>query len=246
MIEGWLDQAATDFWTQIGRELPFPRNLEMVVSRGLPINHIALPNLNVKRIEQWFLERQAPYQLLCQNRALYGCIVAMRGHGFLFVDQSDSEAERRFTIAHEIAHFLLDYVTPRQKVLDVFGDSIRPVLDGERTPTRLELIDAMLSKVNFGVYVDMMPRSAQGGIDQGAILCAEDNADQLAFELLAPAEHVLNQPAVLQTKLPFARTRVIASLLMTEYGLPKQLAFRYSAFLTRHTPQQSSAQWLGL
>jgi len=170
----------------------------------------------------------------------------MRGHGFLFVDQSDSEAERRFTIAHEIAHFLLDYVTPRQKVLDIFGDSIRPVLDGERTPTRLESIDAMLSKVNFGVYVDMMSRSAEGGIEQGAILHAEDNADRLAFELLAPAEHVLNQIAVLQAKRSFERTRVIASLLVTEYGLPKQLAFRYSAFLTRHTPQQSSAQWLGL
>ncbi|MEZ4681120.1 MAG: hypothetical protein R2932_43595 [Caldilineaceae bacterium] len=140
----------------------------------------------------------------------------------------------------------MDYLTPRQRVLKIFGSSIQPVLDGERAPTRLESIDAMLSNVNLGVYVDMMPRSAQGGIEQGAILRAEDNADRLAFELLAPAEHVLNQPAVLHVELPFARTRIVTSLLMTEYGLPKELASRYSAFLTRHTPQQSSAQWLGL
>lgn len=246
MIEAWIDRTATDFWVQIGSELPFPRNLEMVISSGLPINYIALPKLDVMRIEQWFRERQAPYRLLCQNRSLCGCIVAMRGQGFLFVDQRDSEAERRFTIAHEIAHFLLDYLIPREKILTIFGNSIQPVLDGERAPTRLESIDAVLSKINFGIYIDMMPRSAQGGIEQGMILRSEDNADQLAFELLAPADHVLNQPIVIQAKLPFERTQLISSLLMTQYGLPKPLALRYSAFLTRHTTHQSSAQWLEL
>lgn len=245
MIEGWLDRTSTDFWTQIGKTPPFPRNLELMVNRTMPLNYIGLAQLSIKGIEQWFLQRQVPFQFLCQNRQLCGCIVAGRGNGFLFIDQNDSEEERRFTVAHEISHFILDYLYPRQKAINSLGSSIRSVLDGERYPTHNESIDAILGDIKLGIYFNMMLRSTQGGIDDSSILRSEDNADRLAFELLAPADHVLNQPTVLQVKSSFERTHIISSLLITEYGLPKQLAFRYSAFLTRHYPQQSTAEWLG-
>jgi len=246
MIEGWLDREATGFWVQVGVNLPFPRNLESVVSRGLPLSYINLSKLSINRVEQWFFQRQIPFNFLCKNRDLCGCIVATRGKGFLFIDEKDSEDERRFTIAHEIAHFILDYLYPRQHAIDHLGVSIRSVLDGERKPTMHESIDAALSNIKLGIYIDMMPRSVQGGIEQSAILRSEDNADRLAFELLAPAERVLNHPAVSQAKLPFDRARIISSLLSTEYGLPQQLAHRYSAFLTRHYTYRSTAEWLGL
>lgn len=245
MIEGWLDRAATDFWTQIGTNPPFPRSLELIVSHALPLNCVRLAQLSIDRIEQWFLQRQVPFRFLCQNRQLCGCIVAGRGNGFLFIDQNDAEDERRFTIAHEISHFILDYLYPRQIAIKSLGSSIRPVLDGERSPTSSEAIDAILGGIKLGIYFNMMPRSMQGGIDDSSILRSENNADRLAFELLAPAEHVLNQSTVSRVKSSFERTRIISSLLITEYGLPKQLAFRYSAFLSRRYPQQSTAEWLG-
>jgi Zn-dependent peptidase ImmA (M78 family) len=39
--------------------------------------------------------------------------MARAGHGFISLDGSDADDERRFSLAHELAHFLLDYQDPR-------------------------------------------------------------------------------------------------------------------------------------
>lgn len=244
MVEAWLTQAAEQFWAVAGGPLAPPRDLARVISRRLPLSIVALPRLCVTGVEEWLAARGIPYRFLCHDRSLCGCIVAARGHGLLFIDSDDSIEEQRFTIAHEVAHFLLDYEAPRQHALDLFGESIRPVLDGERAPTREERIHAALGRVALGVFVNMMPRAADGGIDQGSILRSEERADRLALELLAPAEEVLaNLPgAGLQ---PLERVRQMVTILTDIYGLPRAVARPYAALLSR-SARPSMAEWLGL
>lgn len=243
MAEAWLTSTADTFWSLAGEPIAPPRDLARVASRLLPLSIVSLAHLSVTEVERWLTQRHIPYQFLCRDRALCGCIVAARGHGLLFLDTDDAADERRFTAAHEIAHFLLDYDARRRRALALFGESIRPVLDGERLPSAGERIDAVLSSVPLGVYVDMMPRSAQGSIDQGSILRAEERADRLALELLAPAEHVLAQlPAV--AAQPLERVRAATDVLVSVYGLPRQVARTYAATVVRQ-PQPATAEWLG-
>jgi hypothetical protein len=245
MIEAWLARAANEFWKSIGETQNPPRDLTRIVSRRFPLGIVALAPLSINQIESWFFQRHVPYQFLCRNRMLYGCVVAARGHGLLFVDANDPDDQQRFTTAHEIAHFLLDYDAPRRTALDLFGEAIRPVLDGERMPTDEERIDAVLSNITLGIYVDMMPRGVQGDIDQGKILRAEIRADLFALELLAPAEEVF---ALLPAGIsqPLDRVRTAIDVLVNVFGLPRQVARTYATHLLQRNSRLSTAQWLGI
>jgi hypothetical protein len=244
MSEAWLEQAADAFWSTVGGPAPFPRDLEGVISTCLPLSIVALPQLRIRGIESWFADRNIPFRFLCYDRALCGCIVAARGHGFLFIDAADPSDERRFTVAHETAHFLLDYVHPRQRVIDRFGDAIRPVLDGQRDPTWAESMDAVLSGVTLGTYVDLLPRSSGGEIDTAVILRAEARADRLALELLAPAGHVVAQLG--GGASPRLSLETMVELLVCQYGLPRPVAQLYATRYLQIRATPSTAEWLGL
>lgn len=244
VIEAGLAQVAELFWSHAGDKITSPRDPAMLVSRCLPLSIISLSSLSVDTIEHWLNTRQVPYRFLCHNRALCGCLIAARGHGFLFTDSNDPPDERRFTVAHEIAHFLLDYDAPRRRTLELFGEAIRPVLDGERSPTADERINALLSSTPLGTFLNLMSRSANGAIDQGAILRAENRADRLALELLAPSDEVLTRASGIDLS-PFERAPRIADLLVDEYGLPRAVARPYATALVAKSAHTSTTQWLG-
>lgn len=246
MIEGWLAQSTEAFWDAIGSIPSYPRDLSHIIGRAFHLSPISLPNLCIRQVEQWLEQRQIAFRFLCQDRSLCGCIVAARGHGLIFVDSLDGEAEQRYTIAHETAHFLLDYLHPRQKALSTFGERILPVLNGDRPPTDSERVDAILGSVRLETYSDLMPRSLHGGLDQSYILRAEQRADRLALELLAPSEQVLSDLLPSSPQTPDDQLPDAIALLTSTYGLPLSVAKKYSAVLLRHHSRFSMARWLGL
>jgi hypothetical protein len=244
MSEGWVMRAAATFWQQVGGTLPYPRDLSSVVVRSFPIAVVSLPSLSTYRIEQWFARRDIPYRFTRPDRPLHGCIVAVRGQGVLFVNADNDVCERRFTVAHETAHFLLDYLECRQRALRSFGSSIMPVLDGERPPTAEERIHAVLANISFGVFTDLMVRNSHGDIDQSIIVQSEDRADRLALELLAPAEDVL--ASISNASLSLKSLSYLTMYLVDTYGLPRSIARTYADLLLRDHFQISMSQWLGL
>lgn len=244
MIEAWLIDAADRFWDAAGPPPPLPRDLRRVVSYGLPVACVALPQLSVRRVEAWFRQRGAPYQFLCADRSLCGCVVAARGSGIIFVCSDDAPAQQRFTVAHEIAHYLLDYLQPRQEAIDLLGPSIVAVLDGDRAPSPTERVHAVLAHVKLGVYIDLLARDQQL---QPYVVRSEAQADRLALELLAPIELVANDLATFPAQVsPFARAQSLNDLLRTKYGLPRRIATGYADWLLRLLQPPSTADWLGL
>jgi hypothetical protein len=247
MIESWLRKTAADFWQTLGCELPYPRTLMPALSRSFPLSVFQLPQLSISQVETWLLRQHIPFRFLCQDRALCGCVVAAHGYGLIFIDSLDEANEQRYTLAHEISHFLLDYLYPRRRALDLFGETIRPVLDGERPPTQTERVHAVLSSMTLTIYLDFMPRSPQRTLDQGYILRAENKADRLALEILAPFEHVLSSLATCQNIIAFPeRLSMVTHLLTSTYGLPPAVAQKYSSMLLPPPRQGSTARWLGL
>ena len=211
---------ARRFWERAGAEEPFPRRLTTTILGVLQVAVIPLPRLTVATAADWLARRGADCLGGIPDRQLCGCLVAQRGHAFIFVDGSLPEAERRLTIAHETAHFLHHYEAPRMFALGLLGETIKPVLDGDRVATPQERLRGALRGVPLGVYEHMLDRS--DGLPDPTTARIEAEADLIAFELLAPMD------VLLRTTEAGARCR---TALEERFGLPTWAARRWGAWV---------------
>jgi hypothetical protein len=232
--EGVLVELAERFWTASGGTPASPRDLHAAVSLALPVTVVALPELTLERVESWLAARGIAHHFAVGNRRLHGCLVATGGHGYAFIDGTDPADERRFTLAHEVAHFLLDYQVPRERATRALGDDIVAVLDGKRVATAEERLGAALSDWSLTMRTHLMERTGDLGANAAA---HEERADRLAWELQAPAAEVCQS---------VAEGRIaIEQVLIDRYGLPAAEAARYAKALRRHyAPPPSFVEWL--
>lgn len=217
----WCADLAANFWDRVGEKLPFPRDLRSVVASAVPLSVIELPGVSIDAVRCWFenLELNVPIDEL--SRPLRACLVAWLGDGFAFLDANDSPEEQRFSLAHELGHFLRDYLKLRETVARRLGVAALEVLDGRRVPTPTERFQAVLRNVPIGPFTHLLRRDETGVPLSAAEREAEFAADRLAFELLAPAAEV-----------GVARDREeLITRLVDEFGLPLQPATQYAAIL---------------
>lgn len=177
---------AHEFWAGTGLQDTFPRNIERAIAMKLPVALVKLPQLNTKTIGQWLEQRRIIAPLPLDQRDLLGSLVAYRGYGIIFACGVDDPAEQRLTVAHEVAHFLVDYMYPRQQVIQAFGEYITEVLDGVRQATPAERAAAILSHLHLGAHTHLLPRPGTDADAQWVVAAAEDRAERLACELVAP------------------------------------------------------------
>lgn len=222
---------AREFWVGTGLSETFPRNIEQALALTLPLALVKLPLLNTQIIEQWMIRRRIQIQphIPLDRRDLCGCMVAHRGRGFLFVCGADEPEEQRLTIAHEVAHFLLDYLWPRHRVVHVLGESITNVLDGLRPATLAERAAAILSHVHVGAHIHLLPRRSVDHQSDSFIAQAEDRADQFALELVAPQERILALWQGFSVHQAFQPEQACAALA-AYFGLP---AYAFEAQMQR-------------
>lgn len=231
----WVIEAAARFWEDAGEEEPFPRALHRPIAMALPLAVVLLPRLRVAAIDAWLREQGVPCGIAAADRPLRACLVARSGQGLLFVDGTDREDERRFSLAHELAHFLRHYAGPRERAGAALGLEILQVLDGRRAPTHQERAHALLAGLQIGYHVHLMER--RGGAATAAVSAAEREADALAFELLAPTSEL---EAMALSYAPDVRRGRIAERLERHYGMPPAQAGQYAATLVPRPRQGSS------
>jgi hypothetical protein len=228
----WLDntsKAAIElFWQLSGNVEPFPRDLERSVALALPLSVIKLARLKLDVIEKWLATHDVHFSFGCRTRAVRGCLIAFRGEGLIFLDGTDSMEEQRFTLAHEIGHFLIDYWLPRQKAIGKLGPSISEVIDGLRDPSVTERLHGLLSGVPITLYTRLMERDETPEGNHG-IWEIEDRADKVGLALLAPPEIVLAEAG---TSTRFEeRSAAMTKLLSQQFGLPSPAAVSYARAL---------------
>jgi hypothetical protein len=216
-----------EFWRRCGEAEPFPRNLERPLALALPVALVKLPRLRLRDIELWLQRRDVRFQFGCESRLVRGCLVAYRGQGMIFVDGTDPDDERRFTLAHEIGHFLMDYWSPRQAAIKKYGAEIADIVDGVRPPTISERVSALLASVRFKVYADLMERDKRLDDVSGDLWQVEGRADRIALALLAPPDEVLAKVDL--SAGPYSRRQdELMHFLQGEWGLPIATAKSYS------------------
>jgi hypothetical protein len=208
-------ELADAYWPAVGPEA-FPRTFANV-SLGFPVTVVERPGLSLAAIRDW-LARWSSVTIPGPDRPVRGCLVAHGGFGVVFVEADDPSDERRFTLAHEFAHYLRDVWHPRRRAVARLGPGITDVLDGKRPPTADERLHAVLRGLPAGPVVHLLGR---GEGESPEVRTAEAAADRLAFELLAPAEAI---------GVSGDRAEKIERLVCS-FGLPPGPAARYAAIL---------------
>jgi IrrE N-terminal-like domain len=221
----WATELAAAFWAEVGEVEPFPRRLQRFILRTLDLSIVLLPRLRLFGVLEWLQRQGIEFPLIEADRPLRACLICCRGAGFVFLDGGDDDAEQRFSLAHELAHFLRHYWVPRRRASARLGNRILEVFDGERPAEAAERLDALLVGVPLGFYAHLMGRDVRAN---GAVAAAEAEADRLAYELLAPAEAV-------HARLhggPANEVRGRAATVLREcFGLPAAQANDYAALL---------------
>lgn len=241
-----VDQARA-FWKRADVDQSFPRNIESAVVWSLPLAVLRVPNLTTNAVCAWLSARGLPRLFVGPDRRIRACVVARCGRGIVFVDSLDPADEQRFSLAHEIAHFIRDYLMTRQKIIASMPWAV-DILDGVRPASPRERLVGILKGVPVGAFTHLMDRSAVGGVASLSILDAEDEADALALELVAPRSAVLARmrTAHVDCRGADAGERV-ARILRSDFGLPHSVAQSYGGHLVMEArPHRSVRTWLGL
>ncbi|MCC7103498.1 MAG: ImmA/IrrE family metallo-endopeptidase [Chloroflexi bacterium] len=218
-------ELAAEFWRLAGGAGAAPRDLSGAVAMALELGVVQLSDLRLSRVDGWLRQRGVDWSAGARDRALRAALVAHAGHGLVFLEGTDPEPRRRFSLAHETAHYLVDYWRPRQEAAARLGPAALEVLDGRRPPTARERADALLAHVALGAHVHLMERTDTGHPAGATIDEAETLADGLALELLAPA--VEAGPIACQA----ASEREAGEQLAARFGLPFAVARRHAAAL---------------
>ena len=202
----WAWEAALRFWAKAGKWTLAPDLLEAVERTGLVVRVDAVPNLSTDVVCARLTRRGWAMPPRIVDRPLRGCLAASDGGGWIFLEALDPEDERRFSLAHELAHFLRHHLEQRHYVGGIAG-RLRGILRG-------------VSPLD---YLHLMERGP--GFVPPDVRDAEEEADWLAIELLAPEE------ALMARLSPNAGRGEIESVLRQTFGLPKSVASAHAARL---------------
>ena len=212
---------AAEFWRRVGEAEPFPRELRRPVTNTLPVAVVHLPRLTISDASAWLSERGVEGTLTAADRPLRGCLVAHRGHGFIFLDGGLEPDEERVTLSQEVSHFVRHYERRRVAAARKMGPAILEALDGDRPLTAAERVSAVLRDIPVGVYRHTMGRDGAGRPDAHTMEL-EAEADLLGFELLAPSWRVA------KSSMPGADCR---ELLQVAYGFPSESALAWARWI---------------
>lgn len=223
----WVIELANEFWRRAKIDDPFPRALRRPISRAVPVTIVYLNRLTFQQATDWLKKMRIACPCSEPDRSLRACLVASSGHGFVFVDGTDPEDEQRYSLAHELGHFLKHYWYPRGVASLRLGEQVCEVFDGLRPPTDEERLDSLLQRVPVGYHVHLMRRDEDGDVCDAAVAWAEEEADLLAYELLAPMEVVMK----LASDNGADSSPSVARLLRSAFGLPEREAIAYGDLL---------------
>lgn len=240
LIEG----LAEEFWSLTGIVPDYPCDMEYAALAAFALPTVAIEALDIAKARGWAQRYAIPIGFPTRNRPLCGCLLANARAGVILIDATDPPDEQRYTIAHESSHFLLECWRPLRQAEEAFGKAIIDVLEGRRLPTLDERLEAMLNDLPLRLVGHLMERP-ETGLPTVSVLDAEDRADRLALELLAPLQRLVE--LMRQSEAPRgyrSRLSYLEGVLCDVYGVPADPAMAYSKYILKTLGEPTFRDWL--
>ena len=229
-----LERIAKDFWSGAD-PTQGPNDIQAAASLYLRVDIVLLPELSLAKIRVWLEERNSAHVfdgINVSERTLHGFVLNRYGIAAIFINTSDSDVNQRFTIAHEISHFLLDHKLPRDEAILKLGPSIQEVLDVRRKATLPERVNSVLRGIDIGPQSHLLEKEGDGSFEKCGNFHAENDADRLALELLAPRHKVISETLAGSKSLSYAVfIDRCEHILLLRYRLPSDMVHHYAAML---------------
>ncbi len=239
-----VEGMAEEFWSLTGIVPSYPCDIEYAAMAAFSLPTVRIAGLDIAKARDWAAEHAIPFHFPARNRSLHGYLLANARAGAILLETTDTLDEQRYTIAHECAHFILECWYPRRRAEEAFGEGIIAVLEGRRLPTLDERLEALLNDLPLRLIGHLMERPLAGPPSM-AVLDAEDSADRLALELLAPFGRLVEQMRQ-PTAPPEYRHRCdyLSGMLREIYGLPAEIAMAYGQYILRSLGEPTFRDWL--
>lgn len=218
-----IRELAAATWAAAPERVREQKDVEAAVVWASPVVIVSMPRLRMASANHWLAEHGVP-SLPDGSGELRGLLVAWRGYAAIFLDGTMTAAERRFTLAHEHGHFLLDYLLRRQRILRD-APSLLDVIDGHRPATDADRAKASLARVPIGLHTHLLHRDDHGGAGDSTV-ASEDDASVYALELLSPWESLLRflHSGALASGTYADRQVAATDAVASEFALPHDAA----------------------
>lgn len=213
------------FWKRAGGRFDYPADIAYAATCALDVYVDEVAGLTpVSAAAHIGREELCPLGG-ADERSLHGCVIVSRSGAAVLVEKCDDEAEKRFTIAHEVSHYIVEVKQRHERAADRMGRDFADTLYGLREPTLTELIDAWLNNTRSEAFAHFMDRTPGGGYGCSRTLEAECLADDLALEILAPRSEIT---AVISSMGLSESLKVARRVAERRFGLPNDIADRYA------------------
>ena len=214
------------FWRRAGGRFSYPADIAYAAMCALDVYVEEVAGLTpvraaayVGREGLWILDG-------ADERSLHGCVIIGRSGAAILVEKNEDEAEKRFTVAHEVSHYILEVKQRHNRAADVMGQEFTDTLYGLREATPTERIDAWLNNTHSDALAHFMDRAPGGGYGCSRTLEAECVADDLALEILAPRSELMAAISSVGFSESLKAARRISE---GRFGLPEGVAERYAS-----------------
>lgn len=228
MFTARVTDAASSFWLRAATPWSLKPNIHRAALRSLPLAIITMRDLRPSTLTEWGARNGIESLTSLGDRPLHALLIAKSGRGIVFLSAEDDYAEQRFSLAHEIAHFLFDYQLAREKLAQTAGSTILDAVDGNRPVSLEERLAVALSPHTLPALPHLLDRGSFGEVEHSEIAIAEASADALGYELLLPSYIVLRVANELRITQRGDLVFRLSEWIEREAGFPKSAARRYA------------------
>lgn len=202
--------------------------LTVIVSETYPIALQEIERLDIRKVARTIAQLGGSIEIsvLDEYMALAGFLYAHRGGGLIFVERGDSEERRKFTLAHELGHFINEYYEP--VYLKYEASNTLPLFSEERTRQTQQVVAARCSPADiYGPGEPMVRRAIDPSVKElvQELQCEQKSrfneirANVFAAELLMPMEEC----ARLESRCMRERLDPVRELML-RFGVSRQAA----------------------
>lgn len=134
--------------------------LTVMVSETYPLAVQEIERMDIHKVARTIAQLGGSIEVsvLDEYMALAGFLYAHRGGGVIFIEQSDIEERRKFTLAHELGHFINEYYEP--VFLKYEASNTLPLFSEDRTQQTQQVVAARCSPAD--IHGEDEPMTQQG------------------------------------------------------------------------------------